>query len=134
MNGVDVFNFTISEIPVLINEYFQEAGKAKDIYDSYIFHQSNCYILKQIVKRCKLSKEKVPISMDRYGNTSVASIPLTICDKYGLLREHKNHSLFTCGYGVGLSWGIACFTINQENVFPIIETDEHYDDGDVSHD
>lgn len=134
MNGVDVFTFTISEVPALINGYFEESGEPKDVYDAYIFHQANCYILKQIIKRCRLPKDKVPISMDRYGNTSVTSIPLTICDKYGQEKEHRKRRLFSCGYGIGLSWGIAEFTVDQEDVFPIIETDEYYEDGGVSHD
>lgn len=134
MNGIDVFAFTISEVPALINEYFEGEVGAKDAYDAYIFHQANCYILKQIIKRCKLPKDRVPISMDRYGNTSVTSIPLTICDKYGKEKERKKRRLFSCGYGIGLSWGIADFIIDQGDVFPILETDEYYEDGGVSHD
>lgn len=134
MNGVDVFAFSITEVPMTINEFFKETGEEKEDYDAYVFHQANCYILKQVIKRCKLQKEKMPISMDRYGNTSVTSIPLTICDKYGEAEEDRKLKLFTCGFGIGLSWGIASFEVNQKDIYPMIETDEFYEEGEVSHD
>lgn len=134
MNGVDVFTFTISEVPALINEFVEVNHIEKESFDCYAFHQANCYILKQLVKRAKLPKDKMHISMNRYGNTSVTSIPLTICDKYGNEEEEKNRKIFSCGFGIGLSWGIATFTVNQSDVLPIIETDEYYTEGGVSHD
>ena len=134
MNGVDVFSFSISEVPRMINDYFEESREEKDSFDCYAFHQANCYIFKQIVKRARIPKEKVHISMDRYGNTSVTSIPLTICDRYGGESERKDCRIFACGFGVGLSWGICTFSVNQSDVFPIIETDEFYTEGEVSHD
>lgn len=128
MNGVDVFSFSISEVPDSINEFFQKTGEKKESYDAYIFHQANVYILKQLVKRCKLEKDKVPISMEHYGNTSVTSVPLTICSKYGNEQEQRKRKLFTCGFGVGLSWGIASLEIDQKDIYPVIETDEYYKD------
>jgi 3-oxoacyl-[acyl-carrier-protein] synthase III len=71
MNGTDVFNFTISEVPKLINEFMADTQTTSENYDSVIMHQANHFILKQVAKRCKIPMEKVPISLDRYGNTSV---------------------------------------------------------------
>lgn len=134
MKGVDIFTFAIFEVPALIQEFFEKTGEKKEDYDSYVFHQANVYILKQIVKRSKLPKDRVPISMERYGNTSVTSIPLTICDRYGEAEGKKKLKFFTCGFGIGLSWGIASFQMDQEDIYPIIETDEYYKEGGVSHD
>lgn len=134
MNGVDVFSFSISEVPDIINEFFEITDKGKEDYDAFVFHQANCYILKQLIKRCRLPKDRVPISMDRYGNTSVTSIPLTICDQYGEVEKAEECDLFTCGFGIGLSWGITSFSINKADIYPIIETDEYYEEGGVSHD
>lgn len=127
MNGVDVFAFSISEVPVMIKDFLKTQGTDKDTYDDYFFHQANCYILKQITKKCRLIKDKVAISMDRYGNTSVTSIPLTICDKYGNEIGGKKRNLLTCGFGIGLSWGIASFELDQNDIYPILETDEYYE-------
>lgn len=134
MNGVDVFTFTISEVPALINEFVAENQMDKDTFDCYAFHQANCYILKQLVKKGKIPKDKMHISMDRYGNTSVTSIPLTLCDKYGGESASEDRKVFSCGFGIGLSWGIATFTVNQKDILPIIETEDFYTEGAVNHD
>lgn len=134
MNGVDVFTFTISEVPALINEFVEINHIDKESFDCFAFHQANLYILKQLIKKAKLPKDKLHISMDRYGNTSVTSIPLTLCDKYGNVNESIERKIFSCGFGIGLSWGIATFTINQADILPIIETDDYYTEGEVSHD
>lgn len=133
MNGVDVFSFTISEVPSLFNEFFEINGYQKQEYDCFAFHQANQYILRQLVKLTKIEKDKMHISMDRYGNTSVTSIPLTICDKYGDDNSREKKRVLSCGFGIGLSWGIASFQINTDSILPIIETDECYSEGGVSH-
>ncbi len=133
MNGTDVFNFTISEVPKLINEFMTDTKTTPEEYDSIIMHQANLYILKQVAKRCKIPMEKVPVSMDRYGNTSVTSIPLTLSDKYGDVSD-KNVNVLMTGFGIGLSWGVVTAEINTNDIYPIILTDEYYKDGAVKHD
>ncbi len=134
MNGVDIFSFSISEVPELIKEFVAANNLDKDSFDCYAFHQANCFILKQITKIAKLPKDKIHISMDRYGNTSVTSIPLTICDKYGNEKKDSGRNILACGFGIGLSWGITTFNVNQKDILPIIETDDYYTEGEVSHD
>ncbi len=133
MNGTDVFSFTISEVPKLINEFMDYTNTNPDSYDSLIMHQANLYILKQVAKRCKFPFEKVPISMDRYGNTSVTSIPLTLSDKYGD-KNDKTIKALLAGFGIGLSWGVVSTEINARDIYPIIVTDEYYKEGSVDHD
>ena len=133
MNGTDVFNFTISEVPQLINEFMTEMKSSVEDYDAIVLHQANAYILKQVMKRTKFPKEKTPISMDRYGNTSVASIPLTVADLYGNMRGSILR-LLLCGFGIGLSWGVVACKIDTDDILPIIETDETYLEGEVNHD
>lgn len=134
MNGVDVFTFTITEVPQMINEFVEEHGMDKDSFDCYTFHQANAYIFKQLVKRAKIPKDKLHITIDRYGNTSVTSIPLTLCDRFGDENSGIDRYIFSCGFGIGLSWGIATFTVNENDIMPIIETDDYYTEGGVSHD
>lgn len=134
MNGVDVFSFTISEVPALINEFMEANKMDRDSFDAYVFHQANCYILKQVAKQSRLPWDRLPISMDRYGNTSVTSIPLTLCDCYGMQDGDVQRRIFSCGFGIGLSWGIVTFTVNQKDILPIIETDDYFKEGAVSHD
>jgi 3-oxoacyl-[acyl-carrier-protein] synthase-3 len=133
MNGADIFSFSISEVPKMINEFMDETQTVPDQYDSFLMHQANVYILKQIAKRCKIPMEKMPISMDRYGNTSVTSIPLTLADKYGHERNRRIKTLM-CGFGIGLSWGVVSAEVNTDDIYPITESDEYYTEGAVSHD
>ena len=68
-------------------------------------------------------------SMDTYGNTSCASIPLSITSDYGTNDEHKKVRLLACGFGVGLSAGVTSFEVDTDNIYPVIKTDAIYDDG-----
>lgn len=129
MNGTDVFNFTISEVPEIINSFINRGNT----YDSFILHQANVFILKQISRKCKIPIDKLPVSMDRYGNTSVSSIPLTLCDVYGNKSNEYIRTLL-CGFGVGLSWGQVDLRIQTDDILPIIETDEYYTEGGIRHD
>ena len=61
MNGMNVFAFAISEVPKLINEFVASIGKDREDYDSCVFHQANYYMIKQLVKRCKLPADRIPI-------------------------------------------------------------------------
>lgn len=131
MNGTDVFSFTITQVPKLIKSYLNKNAKNIEEYDAIILHQANLYIMQQIAKKIKASMEKIPVSLDRYGNTSGTSIPLTICDTYGGSKE-KTLQLFMCGYGIGLSWGVVEANISCDDVLPIVFTDEYYTEGGLN--
>ncbi|MED3781070.1 ketoacyl-ACP synthase III [Heyndrickxia sporothermodurans] len=128
MDGTAVFSFAISDVPETIKEFLQYNNSTIDDYDSFILHQANSFIIRQISRRLKMPKEKVPISIDRYGNTGGISIPLTICDYYGKKHGGTVKTLM-CGFGIGLSWGVASISIDIDNVFPIIETDDYFAEG-----
>jgi len=73
--------------------------------------------------------EKVPICLDRFGNTSGASDPLTIVDRYGTEENGNIVKLLTAGYGVGLSWGVVSFEIKDTDILPLCISHDTYDDG-----
>lgn len=133
VNGTEVFNFTMFDVPPLIKAFMAENMTTTDDYDGVILHQANVFILKQLSKKLKFPWEKIPVSMDRFGNTSVCSIPLTLCDAYAN-KDIKNIFALMCGFGVGLSWGVIDAHIDTNNIYPIIYTDEYYTDGGVNHD
>lgn len=133
MNGPDVFNFTMTDVPKLVKEFMEFYGDEINNYDNIILHQPNNFILKHLIKKIKASLKRMPISLDRYGNTSVCSIPLTICDTYGDNNADGAQKLFLYGFGVGLSWAIATLTLDTTKVLPISHTDDYYLDGAVSH-
>ncbi len=128
-DDIAVFNFTISEVPSLLNGYMEQAGTSADDYDDLVLHQANMMIVKNVAKRVGIPMERVPISLDRFGNTSGASVPLTIVDKYGSVEEDKELTLLTSSFGIGLSWGVVGFKINARDVQPLTEGAEAFDDG-----
>jgi 3-oxoacyl-[acyl-carrier-protein] synthase-3 len=131
MNGTDVFNFTISEVPRIIKDFFVFTHTTVIDYDCFALHQANAFILKQISRKLKISMEKIPVSLDRYGNTSAAAIPLTLCDKYGKSDNGSVRTLM-CGFGIGLSWGVVAADIELDAVYPIFETDEAFSEGFIN--
>lgn len=105
MDGMDVFNFTINEVPDLIKGQMAQSGVTSDDVDLMVLHQANRFVLKQVAMMTGFSMKKVPISMDRYGNTSVTSIPLTLCDYAQANPDAGQKKILMSGFGVGLSWG-----------------------------
>lgn len=127
MNGTDVFSFTISKVPKLIKEFANDNGGLEQ-YDALVLHQANLYIMQQISKKVKVPMEKIPISIDRYGNTSGTSIPITLCDAYGSENEKQIHVLLS-GFGIGLSWGVVDAELDVDDILPIVYTDEYFKEG-----
>lgn len=128
-DDIAVFNFTISEVPTLINSFLEKIGKTIDEYDSLVLHQANKMIIKQIAKKVGMPMEQVPICLDRYGNTSGASDPLAIVDTYGNENTGKTLKLLTSGYGVGLSWGVVSFEISDKDILPLLISRDTFEDG-----
>lgn len=125
MKGMDVFGFSISDVPKLMKEMMNELGTTPDKYDCFALHQPNLYMLKKISHKIKIPQEKLLISLDRYGNNSSSSIPLVLADHYGEAKEGTKRT-FMCGFGSGLSWGCADITINVDKILPIIHTNDFF--------
>ncbi len=120
MDGMDVFNFAISVVPKSIKEIVKITNSTLNDIDYLIFHQSNKFMTDFFVKRLKFDSTKVPYCISKYGNTSSASIPLTmVSELHGLLDEEKK--IILCGFGAGLSWGTARIIYKNCTISPIIE-------------
>lgn len=131
MDGTSVFSFSITDVPKSIYDYLRITNTTAEDYDLFLFHQANEFIIKQIMRKLKLKKDLVPISLDRYGNTGGISIPLTLCDAYGE-KESEVKRVLMAGFGIGLSWGVTSLPINLDKVYPIIETDDYYKEGKIT--
>ncbi len=131
MNGTDVFNFSINDVPEAIRDFLAKTKMEVADYDYYIMHQANYYIHKQLSKKLKMPLEKMPVCLDRYGNTSAPAIPLTLCDRFGKSQEGKIKTLM-CGFGVGLSWGVISAALDTGCIYPIIETDDMFTEGIIN--
>ena len=129
MDGDDVFLFTITKIPRLFKEFYKTFDCDEADFDYYILHQANLMIVNQIAKKLKLPSEKVPISLNEYGNTDGSSVPVGIVDLCEKNKIKEKIKLITSGFGIGLSWGIVSFDIDTNDVLPMIVTDDYYAEG-----
>ena len=129
MDDIAVFNFATDEVPTQINGFMQQTGTTPDDYDCLVLHQANRMILKQVAKKTHFPPEKNLISINRFGNTSSSSIPITIVNAYGDLDEDREINALCCGFGVGLSWATAAIKVNCKDILPLVHTDEYFVDG-----
>jgi 3-oxoacyl-[acyl-carrier-protein] synthase-3 len=114
MNGAEVFNFTIKEVPKMVENTLSFSGKMPDEIDFFVLHQPNQYILKNIINRMEISPGKIPHKTQSvYGNQNSASIPGTI--NGFLSNDYSNREItsFFGGFGVGLSWGAAVLVTDR---------------------
>lgn len=132
MNGTDVFSFTISDVPRTIKEFLETTGTTVADYDCFAFHQANSFIHKQLSKRLKIPMEKMPLCMDKFGNTSAPAVALALCDAYGNVQSEETLKTMFCCFGVGLSWGVAAAQIRIDDILPIMETDEIFEEGIIN--
>lgn len=120
MNGADVFNFVLREIPKNIKKTLAFAETTADNCDYVIFHQANKFMNDYLAKKLKLDKTKVPSTIEKYGNTSSVSIPITIVDQ---LKNKLNGSkkILLSGFGVGMSWASAVIQTENIKIANIVE-------------
>jgi 3-oxoacyl-[acyl-carrier-protein] synthase III len=120
LDGMDVFGFGINQAPKTFNELLSFSNVDKEQISFSIFHQANLMMNEMIRKKLKLNKETVPYSLEKFGNTSSASIPLTIVTK---LKDKivDQSKLVLCGFGVGLSWGTCYLEANNLTIMDLIE-------------
>lgn len=123
MNGMDVFSFAISTAPKSVKRLAEHFGFDYQEADYFVFHQANMKINNMIIKKLKLDESKVPSCMSHYGNTSSASIPLTIVTQLQGKLD-KPTKFICCGFGVGLSWGTVAFDTENIVVPEVVLVDE----------
>ena len=120
MNGMDVFNFALRVVPKSIKEMMTRLDMPLSEVDYLVFHQANRFMTDFFVKKLKFDSDRVPYCLDRFGNTSSASVPLTVVSELeGKLNERKKVVL--CGFGAGLSWATAYIVFDACRVSPLIE-------------
>lgn len=120
LNGLDVFNFSVREAPPNIQQLCTQSGNALDTHDWLVMHQANLLMNETIRKKLKFPAEKTPYSLGDFGNTSSASIPLTIVSQCSEAAATPQRWLLS-GFGVGLSWGSMSISTNGFVCMPVIE-------------
>lgn len=124
MKGMDVFSFGITTAPKSIKKLAEHFEFDYHNYDYLILHQANKKMNDLIAHKLKMDLEKVPSCMKDFGNTSSASIPLTIVTQIKNEVCEKPTKLICCGFGVGLSWGTVAFETDHIVISDLVEVDE----------
>ena len=105
MEGTAVFKFAVETVPQCMDAVLAKAGLGVEDVDLFVFHQANARIIDLVAKKYHIPPEKYPKNIDRYGNTSAASIPLLLAELWenGSLRPGER--ALCVGFGGGLTWG-----------------------------
>ena len=105
---LDLFNDSLKTHCIIKHSSYNDI-----ILDFFIFNQANLFMNEKIRNKLKIPAEKVPYTLHDFGNTSSASIPLTIVARLTEKTSTGKHDFIACGFGVGLSWGTVHFTTND---------------------
>jgi len=116
MNGANVFNFAITQVPPLIEETLRAAQIAKEAIDYVILHQSNRFIMRHLAHKADIPLDRVPMTISEFGSTGGPSIPLTIAQGNLTRPTDRSLMLLLLGYGVGLSWASALVDLHPDAV------------------
>ena len=120
MDGMEVFNFAMSVVPKSVKEICKVTETSLEDIDWLVFHQANKIMTDFFAKRLKFDMDKVPYCIQKYGNTSSTSVPLTIVSElYDKIKDGDR--VVMCGFGAGLSWGTARVVFNGCKFSPVIE-------------
>ena len=119
LDGPAVLSFSTQRVPPAVQRLLEYAKVDKEQVDYFVFHQANRMINETIRKKLGLPAEKVPSTLHDLGNTSGASLPVTMTARLHEQLSNGKHKLVLGGFGIGLSWGTAIVDI-EGGQFPVM--------------
>lgn len=128
MDGNAVLLFSLNEVCQSIRDFRDHFNVTEDSIDYYILHQAQKLILDGIARECNIDSKKVLTSFEEYGNTSTATLPITICNNVEEIQKKEHVKLYLCGFGVGLAWSSVVVDLDTDCILPIEVTDYCYND------
>ena len=106
MDGQEVFKFAVKRVPESIKLVLERTGTDIEDIKYFVLHQANCRIFESMAKRLKQPIEKFPMNIERYGNTSGASVPIMLDELNREGRLEEGDKIILSGFGGGLTWGV----------------------------
>lgn len=122
LDGPAVLSFSTQRIPPAVERLLGYSEISKEQIDYFVFHQANRMINETIRKKLGLPVEKVPSTLSDFGNTSGASLPVTMTARLHETLNQSRTRLLLCGFGIGLSWGSAIVDIESARFPDLIES------------
>lgn len=115
MNGMEVFKFSVTDVVKTLTGFMEAEKLTPESIDHLFLHQANWFMNDKIAKKLKFPADKVPYTIEFFGNTGSASIPLTMAHHFSQKGAAGRQRCLISGFGVGLSWGAASMSV--EGVF-----------------
>ena len=104
MRGQEVYKFAVRIVPEVVEDALRKACLHPADIDLLVLHQANIRIVESAAHRLNIPMEKVVVNLDRYGNTSAASVPLALAEAQNQGRIKRGNIVVTVGFGAGLTW------------------------------
>ena len=111
MNGRDVFKVAVKSLETASVEAVEKADLKPEDIDLFVPHQANLRIIDAVRKRLDMPEEKVYINLDKYGNTSSASVPIALDEAVQAGKAKKGDVILTAAFGAGFTWGASLFKL-----------------------
>lgn len=125
MNGFEVFRFAVQNVPKNLKALVEHIHLSMEDFDLLVLHQANKYMVSQIAKAVKIPLQKTPMTMNIYGNSSSATVPITLASH---LYSNNNESIYqkalVSGFGAGLSIGSAAIDLGNCISYGVCEYEE----------
>jgi 3-oxoacyl-[acyl-carrier-protein] synthase-3 len=104
MNGREVFRFAVTVLPSIVNELLEKANESIENIKYIVPHQANSRIISEASRRLKIEENKFYVNVDKYGNTSGASVPIALSELFekGLIK--RGDKIILAAFGGGLTW------------------------------
>ncbi len=116
MNGPELFKHAVRGMSDMTLRILKKNGLSPDDLDLFIPHQANLRIIDSIAKRLSFPKEKIYINVDRYGNTSAASVIIALSEAYSKGLIKPGYKVLLVAFGAGLTWGSVLIEFNKERI------------------
>jgi 3-oxoacyl-[acyl-carrier-protein] synthase-3 len=121
MNGMEIFKFSVTDVVKTLTGFMEAEQLPPESVDRLFLHQANYFMNDKIARKLKFGPDKVPYTIPFYGNTGSASIPLTIAHHFSTAAPTGRARAVMCGFGVGLSWGVAAARLDGVYAPPVVE-------------
>jgi len=118
MNGQEVFKFAVRTLSSSLKRTIYDAGLTPDDIDLFIPHQANARIIESAARQMRVPLDKFYMNLERYGNTSAASVPLALVEAVEEGRLKDGDLVAMCAFGAGLTWGTAVIQVGTGEISP----------------
>lgn len=105
MDGKEVFKFAVRKVPEIVAQILEDAQMDPEEIKYFVLHQANFRILEAASRRLKVPMDRIPVNIDRYGNTSAASVPILLDELKKDGKLERGDKLVLAGFGSGMTWG-----------------------------